>query len=459
MKYTDKGVENLKIAYIGGGSRGWAWKLMSDLASAGDISGSVDLYDIDYDAALHNEIIGNKFNDAEGAASKWSYKARRTIGEALVGADFVIISILPATFDEMESDVHTPEKYGIYQSVGDTTGPGGIIRALRTIPMIEEIAEAIEKYCPSAWVINYTNPMALCVKALYDTFPRIKALGCCHEVFNTQKLIAKAIIEATGDTGVDRRDIKTNVVGVNHFTWITDAKYRDLDVYRIYSDFADKYYLSGVEKKNPDSMFECSHRVKFDLFKRYGAIAAAGDRHLAEFCEGSRYLKDGATVVDWGFLLTPVSYRKKDLRDRLARSERLCSGEEAVSIVETGEEGVIQIRALLGLGDCVTNVNLPNRGQIPNLPLGVVVETNAVFRDDTVDPVFAGAIPDGVWQLVSPHAEAQITVAKAARERNLDLAFEAFLKDPLVNLDSDTARKLFDEMVENTKSYLGEYFK
>ena len=94
MKYTDKGVENVKIAYIGGGSRGWAWKLMSDLAVAGDVGGQVDLYDIDYEAAKHNAIIGNKFEYAEGAKTKWSYHARRTIGEALTGADFVIISIL-----------------------------------------------------------------------------------------------------------------------------------------------------------------------------------------------------------------------------------------------------------------------------------------------------------------------------------------------------------------------------
>ena len=458
MKYTDKGVENLKIAYIGGGSRGWAWKLMSDLAVADDLSGSVDLYDIDYEAACHNEIIGNKFNNAEGATSKWDYHARRTIGEALTGADFVIISILPGTFDEMESDVHAPEKYGIYQSVGDTTGPGGVIRALRTIPMIEVIAKAIKEFCPKAWVINYTNPMALCIKSLYDTFPEIKAFGCCHEVFGVQRLIAKAISEFSGEEIQDHKAIKTNVVGVNHFTWITDARYRDYDANAIYRDFANKYYESGIEKKNPESTFECKHRVKFDLYRRYGAIAAAGDRHLAEFCEGSWYLKNESQIAEWGFALTPVSYRKDDLKERLDRSARLRSGEEAVSIQETGEDGVRQIRALLGLSDYTTNVNLPNRGQIPNLPLGIVVETNATFRDDTVDPVFAGPVPEGVWQLVSRHADAQAIVAKAARDRNLELAFMAFANDPLVNLDLPTAKKLFDEMVENTKSYLGEYF-
>ena len=93
---------------------------MSDLASAEDISGRVALYDIDLEAAQHNEIIGNKFNNAEGTKSHWDYVACPTIGEALTGADFVVISILPGTFDEMESDVHHPEKYGIYQSVGDT---------------------------------------------------------------------------------------------------------------------------------------------------------------------------------------------------------------------------------------------------------------------------------------------------------------------------------------------------
>ena len=459
MKYTDRGVENIKIAYIGGGSRGWAWKLMSDLAVAGDISGQVDLYDIDYEAACHNEVIGNKFNDVDGANTRWIYRATKTIGEALSGANFVVISILPGTFDEMESDVHTPEKYGIYQSVGDTTGPGGVIRALRTIPMIEVIARAIKKYCPEAWVINYTNPMALCIRTLYDTFPEIKAFGCCHEVFGTQRVLARAISEATGESVSDHKAVKVNVVGVNHFTWITDAKYRDLDVNGIYKSFVDKYYEKGLEKKDPDSTFESTQRVKFDLYRRYGVIAAAGDRHLAEFCEANWYLKNPEQVREWGFALTPVKWRKENLINRKARSERLRSGEEKVEIQNTGEDGVRQIRALLGLEDYTTNVNLPNRGQIPNLPMGVVVETNASFRDDSVNPIFAGPVPEGVWQLISRHADEQTMIARAGRERNLELAFKAFVNDPLLNLDFPTARRMFDEMVENTKKYLSEYFK
>ena len=187
MRYVNGKAEDLKIAYIGGGSRGWAWGLMSDLAAADDMSGSVYLYDIDLEAAKRNEVIGNKVKELKDCKSPWDYKAVETIGEALQGADFVVISIIPGTFDEMESDVHAPEKYGIYQSVGDTTGPGGLIRALRVVPMFEEIAGAIKEYCPEAWVINYTNPMTVCVKTLYRTFPEIKAFGCCHEVFGTQR--------------------------------------------------------------------------------------------------------------------------------------------------------------------------------------------------------------------------------------------------------------------------------
>lgn len=461
MNYNGNKAENVKIAYIGGGSRGWAWGLMSDLAMADDISGDVYLYDIDYEAAQHNELIGNRVKDLPDCKSVWNYKAVETIGEAMTGADFVVISILPGTFEEMRSDVHCPEKYGIYQPVGDTTGPGGIIRALRTIPMIEVIGKAIKEYCPDAWVINYTNPMALCIRALYDVFPDIKAFGCCHEVFGTQKLLAKALDEICGIKDVDRKEIKTNVIGLNHFTWLNKAKYRDIDVMDVFDEFVDKNSLGVDEAADQNWMnksFTCTERVKMDLFKRYGYIAAAGDRHLAEFCEGNWYLQSPEQVKEWKYELTPVDWRVNELNERLARSARLISGEEQFKIEPTGEEGVEQMRALLGLTDLVTNVNLPNQGQIPNLPMGVVVETNAVFRADSLEPVFAGEIPEGIYPLIARVAGEQNLVARATRERSLDLAFKAFVNDQLVQLNLSDAKKLFDEMVSNTKAYLGEYF-
>ena len=198
VKIQDGRAEGVNIAYIGGGSRGWAWALMSDLASEEKLSGEVRLYDIDHAAARQNEVIGNRLSGYKDIKGDFRYKAVGTLKEALDGADFVVISILPGTFDEMASDVHAPEQYGIYQSVGDTVGPGGIVRALRTLPMYIEFAEGIKKYCPNAWVINYTNPMSLCVWFLYTVFPEIKAFGCCHELFATKELIASFVAERLG---------------------------------------------------------------------------------------------------------------------------------------------------------------------------------------------------------------------------------------------------------------------
>ena len=463
MNYVNNKVENIKIAYIGGGSRGWAWGLMSDLVSCNDISGDVALYDIDFEAAKYNEIIGNKFNTAEGAKSTWNYSAVETIDTALTGADFVIISILPGTFDEMDSDVHTPEKYGIYQSVGDTSGPGGILRAMRTVPMFEYIAEKIKVCCPDAWVINYTNPMTLCVKTLYRVFPDIKAFGCCHEVFGTQKFLAHMIKETFGVKDVDRHEIKVNPLAVNHFTWLTSATWHGIDLFPHYKEFCEKH-KDGFrpDGKNADdnwmnNFFESAEKVKMDLFLRFGYIAAAGDRHLAEFCEGKWYLENPVRVKEMLFSLTPVSWRKEDLKNRLAKSERLRTGEEEVKIKGTGEEGVQQIRALLGLCDLVTNVNLPNRGQIPNLPLGAVVETNAVFRGNNLQPVFAGPVPHEIYPLVSRVCAEQELINEGIAERDLNKIFCAFANDPLVTCGLADAKKLFIEMVENTKEYLGMY--
>ena len=450
MEYVGNKVNNIKIAYIGGGSRGWAWGLMSDLVSCDDINGDVYLYDIDLEAAKNNEIIGDKFNSAEGAKSVWNYHAVETIDEALTGANFVVISILPGTFDEMESDVHTPEKYGIYQSVGDTSGPGGIVRAMRTIPMYEHIAAKIKECCPDAWVINYTNPMTLCVKTLYRVFPEIKAFGCCHEVFGTQSLLVEMVKKMLHVEEIDRHDIKVNPISVNHFTWLTKATYRDMDLFPLYREFCQQYkedgYVTGDKQVDDNWMnnsFGSTQKVKIDLFNRFGWIAAAGDRHLAEFCEGKWYLENPERVKEMHFGLTTVAWRKNDLKERLAKSARLISGEEMVQIKGTGEEGVNQIRALLGLRDLVTNVNIPNRGQIPNLPLGAVVETNAVFRANSLDPVFAGPVPKEIYPLVSRICGEQEVVSEGIAERDLNKIFNAFANDPLVTCGMEDAKKLF----------------
>jgi len=455
--------KSLTIAYIGGGSRGWAWGLMSDLATEPGLGGQVRLYDIDQEAARDNAMIGNRLSGRADVSGQWAYQAAPTLGEALSGADFVVISILPGTFDEMESDVHTPEKYGIYQAVGDTVGPGGIVRALRTIPMYAEIARAIRDYCPRAWVINYTNPMSLCTRTLYAVFPEVKAFGCCHEVFGAQNLITEALRQE-GTAVENRGDIKVNVLGINHFTWINAASYKGMDVMPVYFDFAKRHKDTGfVTKKHwtdneADQYFRNHHRVTFDLFTRFGICASAGDRHLAEFCPGKWYIENPAAVERWGYGLTPVSFRKKDFKERVERGHRLRDGLEDFDLKNTGEEGVIQIKALLGLGDFVTNMNMPNRGQVAGLPLGSIVETNALFSFDSVKPLLAGQLPDPVNGMVAQHVSNQEAVLAAVLNGDPELAFSAFINDPLVTIGLADARSLYLTMLRNTKKYLPQAF-
>ena len=450
--------KNLTVAYIGGGSRGWAWGFMTDLAADPDLCGTLRLYDIDREAAERNRIIGEKISAHPGAASRWSYTVSPSLAEALAGADFVVISILPGTFREMQSDVHLPERVGIWQPVGDTVGAGGFMRAMRTIPMFVTIAEAIRDYAPEAWVINYTNPMSLCVRTLYEVFPGIRAFGCCHEVFGTQKLLCAMLETEEGIPGVRRQDLRTTVTGINHFTWITSASFGETDLMPLYARFANKYAESGFEA-GPDehwmnSHFACAHRVKFDLFRRYGAIAAAGDRHLAEFV-APWYTRDPETVRSWKFSLTPVSWRVEDLERRLARSDRLVRGEEELSLAPSGEEGHLLLKALLGLGDLVSNVNVPNRGQVPDLPAGAVVETNAFFSRNRIEPLFAGPTPAGVLPLVARHILNQENTLRSALRCDRKLGFTTFMNDPQLSaVPPAEGEKLFDDMMENQRAYL-----
>lgn len=461
MKYDNGKMKDVNIAYIGGGSRGWAWTFMTDLALEEKLSGTIRLYDIDRKASENNAIIGNSISERDEAVGKWEYKVFDSLESVLTGTDFVVISILPGTFDEMESDVHTPERLGIYQSVGDTAGPGGMIRALRTIPMFLEIAEAIKKYSPNAWVINYTNPMTLCVKTLYHTFPAIKAFGCCHEVFGTQEVL-KGILKKEGyvNEDIDRHDIQVNVLGINHFTWLDYASYKGMDLFPVYRKYIDENFDKGWATETEhwaNKSFACLHRVKFDLFNKYGLIAAAGDRHLAEFMPGDMYLKDPETVDSWDFGLTTVKWRKDDLQNRLERSRKLVSKEETVELKPTGEEGILLIKALCGLERVISNVNIPNSSlQVSNLPREAVVETNAIFERDAIRPVAVGNIPENILELIKPHVENHERILKAALTCDKGLVKEAFKNDPLVRgrASDEEIDKLVEDMINNTIKYL-----
>jgi alpha-galactosidase len=449
-------LDRVKICYIGGGSRNWAWVLIQDLAFEKEIAGTIHLYDRKESAARDNAVIGNRVME-ENNDGRWTFTANPSLEDALTGSDFVFISILPGDFEEMAVDVHEPERYGIYQSVGDTVGPGGLTRALRTIPQFRELARAIKTWAPDAWVLNYTNPMSICTRTLYREFPEIKAAGCCHEVFNTQKLL-RTVLEQAGvipPGTVGREEIKTRVLGINHFTWIDRASWKNVDIFPYYAEFAEKYREAGFEapgEKNwQNDYFSSAERVKLDLFRRYGLIAAAGDRHLAEFCPHSWYLAGPEQVREWKYRLTPVSYRVENRKQLEARAAAYRDGREKLSPVNSGEEGLRIVKALLGLGNLVTNVNLPNRGQMPDFPPGPVVETNAEFSRDNVQPLVSNGLPGDIRNITLHHLYNQEGIIEAAMAGDPEMAFRVFLNDYAIQtLDRDQARELFAAMTAKT---------
>ena len=457
--------KNIKIAYIGGGSKQWARAFMSDLAVAENLSGQISLYDIDLEAAQRNARIGQRINQDPATNSVFEYKVCSDLDEALLGADFVVISILPGTFKEMRSDVHAPEKYGIYQSVGDTVGPGGVLRAMRTVPIYEEFARKIRDICPKAWVLNFTNPMSICTKVLYDVFPGIKAFGCCHEVFHAQEFLT-CVLKETRGIHVHRSQIYTDACGINHFTWITEATYQNIDLLQLLPEFMDKFYEEGYYEREGasrfafrDDPFAYGNKVKLDLYRKYGALGAAGDRHLAEFMPGKWYLTNPETVRQWQFGLTTVDFREQQQAERVAETIEMAEGRKVFPVVNSGEEAVELMKALMGFGTMVSNVNMPNLGQMPQMPMGSIVETNCIFSNNQVKPVVSKELPVAVANLVYRNCVNIDTTYEGIKERNLDKLYAAFVNQPLCNhLTMDESMALFRQMCYNTREYLDPYY-
>jgi len=446
----------LKIAYIGGGSREWARKLTFDLALCPDLTGEVALYDIDMDAARLNEQLGNWLQEQPGVLSRWRYAAVPTLGEALRDADFVLISIQPGPLEMMAEEIALAEQFGLYFPVGDTTGAPGLIRGLRSAAIYEDFAKAIATHCPEAWIINYTNPMSICTRSLTRVAPRLKVFGCCHEVFSSQDMLARVASRYLNIEIPPRGEIEVNVLGINHFTWIDQATYHGIDLLQLLKHHLEQpgvlrtYTQEEVEGWN--DWFHSADQVKFTLFQRFGILAAAGDRHLVEFLPG--FIQSPETLFQWGIIRTPVSWRIERWKSAPQRTHDLMSGQTPLRLEPSGEEGVRMIQALVGQGDLVANANMENAGQISNLPAHAVVETNAHFSRNSLRPIQAGALPAGLMPLVNLHCSNQELIIEAALANDQDLAFQAFLSDPTNQLPIDLAWELFNRMLQISREYL-----
>lgn len=439
---------NINICVIGGGSRVWALQLMKDLAFTDELSGIINLYDIDHDAAKKNEAIGRTIFKHQEVSSPFDVRYCKTAEEALYGSDFVIFSIEPGLIEMRHIDLVLPEQYGILQTVGDTTGPGGVFRAQRSIPIFRKYAKLIMKLCPDAWVINYTNPMTLCTWALYKEEPKIKAIGCCHEVFATQNFLAEKVSEWFGVKKPDRREIQLDICGINHFTFAVGAAWNGKDLYpgllKLANDpntFGD-FLEIAVQRTMEEKWFDSDKLIALDFLKNFGVLGAAGDRHLAEFVPW--YLQDERELNKFGVILTPYEWR---IRNDNEKKSKIYTDEE-LKPEKSDEEGIDIIKAILGIKPLYTNINVPNKGQIPWLPDDHIVESNAYFSKNSVVPSSTKEPSSGVRSLISQVASVQSLILDGVFQNDPNLIFQGFISDPLMRLPLPKAKELFNKMYQ-----------
>ena len=444
-------MKETRICIIGGGGRLWAIQFMKDLAYNTMTHGTLVLYDIDKEAARNNIDVAYQVMKVNNSEGRFDVVAIDDIGQALSGCDMVIISVEPGKTECRYGDLVLPEQYGILQSVGDTTGPGGIMRARRALPIFFDLARQIKQYCPDAWVINYTNPMTLCTAALYKAFPQIKALGCCHEVFHTQNFLAKKVSQWFDVPPVDRREIKIDLTGVNHFTFVTKAYWQGHDLMaklvediQAPSTFED---LSDVAKKRlqEEKWFDCDQKIALSFLRDFGSLGAAGDRHLAEFVPW--FLTSDEHLHTYGVIRTPYSWRERTAKEK---RERVFKDEDLIAEL-SDEEGVDIMRCLMGDKSMITNINRPNEGQISYLPKGRIVESNGLISEDSIRPIVASDPPLAIQNLVRQVSDVQELTLEAIYSGNDELLFTAFLSDPLMNISREKAKELFDKMLEASK--------
>lgn len=443
-----------KICYIGGGSADWAPKLMRDLALQDELTGELRLYDIDQAATEINGNLGERLFSHEQSRSRFAVTTPRELEKALDGAAIVILSIEPGPTELRQGDLEIPARHGIVQTVGDTTGPGGIMRGWRAIPTFREYAEKIARYAPEAWVINYTNPMTLCTAALYEGFSEIKAVGCCHEVPVMREELTAFFEDRGAGISAGGTQLELEIAGINHFTFCPRMEWNGQDMLVELRKYAESEEARrdrsaiAASRRRHNKWFESDHLIALEFLRRFGSYGCAGDRHLAEFVPW--FLSSEKELERYGVVRTPYWWRAEKAAARAKRSPE----KEAEVLEPSGEEGVEMIQALMGGTETRTNVNFPNRGQISWLPLDHPVETYARVTRDAIIPETPPRLSAAVEELVRRVVAVQDETLRAAANRDRGALLEAVLSDPLVHLPVAETEAMINEMLQHTEEAL-----
>ena len=433
-----------KLTFMGAGSTVFAKNVLGDCILTPEIGAlEVALYDIDpvrlEDSRLMLENINKKYN---GKLKITAYTNRL---EALSGADFVVNAIQVGGYEPCTvTDFEVPKKYGLRQTIADTLGIGGIFRALRTIPVLEDFAEDMHKVCPNALFLNYTNPMAMLTGYMLR-YLDLNAIGLCHSVQGC----AKGLLETLGMEEY-LPTCKTNIAGINHQAWllsIEDEKGNDL-----YPEIKRRS-LSGeyTEKMQWDL-------VRHDIMHRFGYYNTESSEHTAEY--NPYYIKYKYPELIKRFNIPLDEYPRRcveqikgwqELREKVVSTE--------IEHVKSNEFAAPIINAVVNNVPYEIHASVLNKGLITNLPQDACVEVKCLVDRSGVNPCYVGALPEQLAALNRTNINVQNLTIQAAKERKKDLVYMAAYLDPHTSaeLSLDDIKSLCDDLFEAHNGWLPEY--
>jgi alpha-galactosidase len=424
---------------IGAGSTVFTPGLLHDLVLSGEFEDfTVRLVDVVPEAAETMAAVGRRIASENGSKIRIEAVADRR--EALVGAAFVTTTIAVGSADGWRRDLEIPERFGIRQTVGDSVGPGGVLRALRHVPELVAIGRDIADVAPQAILFNYSNPLTANVRAVARE-TGIRVIGLCHGSMHTKSALAGAL-------GVAAADVTATFAGLNHLSWLLDIRTSETDLYPRLRSLVEE---RAFGRDAPSDWTEGPHApVSADLLRTFGLYPAPGDRHVSEFFSG--YLRAApGEELPWGLQAGLDATRhyidaKADLWDRL---RAMADGSMAILPPKAQEaERLVAITAAIrtGRGHIELAVNVPNRGLIENLPPHAVVEVPAAVGANGIHGLAVGPLPDAIAAVLTARALQQELTVDAATAGDRSLALQALALDPLVP-DTATAAGILDAAI------------
>lgn len=406
-----------RIAFVGAGSAVFTRQLLRDLLSYDDLPMlELVLHDNDPERLRLAEWVARATVQHHGReASVVATDDRR---RAVAGADFVINTVNIGGHAATLTDFDVPEKFGLRQTIGDTLGVGGIFRALRTFPFLDALAEEMSELAPDAWLLNYTNPMAMNIGYLARKHPRLRALGLCHSVHWTVHDLSRLI-------GVPFDEVSFRSAGVNHQAWVLEWRRGDADLYPL---------LDRAIEADP----ELRRRVRVDMYRRLGYYPTETSEHSSEYVPW--YLHDDAEIER---LRIPVrDYVGISAANAAEVAELIAQGPDApyAEPDEQAAEYAPQVIHSLVTGTRrEIQATIPNDGLIDNLPTGAPVEAPVVLERD-VRPVPVGELPAQCAALNSAFLQVVELTVRAATEERPELVRQAMMVDPNTAASLDVRR-------------------